>query len=296
MEEDVTKKPNTLDKKIEGNIRTYATDIAETMRREKGSIIKIALAEQQRRNEFKEKINPVATKNLIVMMLGFVLIVGGIMIFIYSIFNQTRTETVTRTNVVYPSLLFTENQVQIDISELNRAEFLRAIHTQTDNQTLIPETMNNIYVSYKTSFGQTSAPSTLFITKAGIEIPETLFQNLDSQFMLGVYSKPPTNNQFLIFKIKDFNETFLAMRDFETNMLSNMLRFFRIDTKKDGKDIFSKQFETATLFNKEARVLKNSDGKIILSYIFLDSKTIMITTDTIAVQEVLKRLNLQTLK
>lgn len=282
--------------KIEGGVRTYATDIAETMRREKGSIIKIALAEQERRNEFKKKLDPTATKNIVVMMLGFVFIVGGIMIFIYSVINRNAPVDVTRTNVVFPSLLFTENQVQIDMTELNRTEFFRAIHAQVDNQTLIPETINNLYVSYKTSFGQTTVPSTLFLTKLGIEVPETFFQNLDPQFMLGVYSKQPVNNQFLIFKVKDFNETFLAMRDFETSMLSAFLKLFRIDTKTDGKDIFNKSFETVTLFNKEARVLKDSTGKTVLSYIFLDPKTIMITTQTDAVQEVLKRLNLQTLK
>ncbi len=282
--------------KIEGNVRTYATDIAETMKREKGSVIKIALAEQERRNEFKKKLDPTATKNVIVMMLGFVLIVGGIMIFIYSVINHDAPVEVTRTNVVFPSLIFTENQVQIDMTELNRTELFRAIHAQADNQTLIPGTINNLYISYKTSFGQTTVPSTLFLTKLGIEVPETFFQNLDPQFMLGVYSKQPTNNQFVIFKIKDFNETFLAMRDFETTMLSSFLKLFRIDTKTDGKDIFNKPFESVTLFNKEARVLKDSTGKVLLSYVFLDPKTIMITTETDAVQEVVKRLNLQTLK
>jgi hypothetical protein len=281
---------------LEGGVRTYATDIAEMMKREKGSIIKIALAEQERRDKFKEKLDPTATKNVVVMMLGFILIVGGIMIFIYSIVNRSKPVDVTISNVVFPSLIFTENQVQIDMTDLNKTELFNAIEAQVGNRTLVPETINNLYISYKTPVGQAAVPATVFLQKLGINVPDTLFQNLYPQFMLGVYSMEPKNNEFLIFKVKDFNDTFIAMRDWEESMLSDTLRLFKIDTSGDGKAIFSKDFETVTLFNKEARVLKNSSDKVILSYIFLDPKTVMVTTQTDAVQEVIKRLNLHNIK
>ncbi len=282
--------------KMVGGVRTYATDIAEMMKREKGSIIKIALAEQDRQNKSKDRLDPTATKNVIVMMFGFILIVGGIMIFIYSIVNRDKPVDVVYTNQVFPSLFFTENQVQIDATDLNRTELFKAMQIQVENQTLVPTTINNLYISYKTPIGQAPIPATIFLQKLGIDVPDTLFQNLNPQFMVGVYSQTPKNNQFLILKVKDFNEAFIGIRDFEVNMLSEMLRFFQIDTSVEGKDIFSKDFETVTLFNKEARVLKGANGDVLLSYIFLDPKTIMITTQTDAVQEVIKRLNLQNIR
>lgn len=291
-----TPKPEVPHEKIVGGVRTYATDIAEMMKREKGSIIKIALAEQKRRDESKQKLDPTATRNVIVMMLGFILIVGGIMVFIYSIVNRSQPIDVVQSNQVFPSLFFTENQVQIDATDLNRTELLRAIETQVANHTLVVTTINNLYISYKTPMGQQALPATVFMQKLGIDVPDVLFQNLSPQMMVGVYSQEPNNNQFLILKVKDFNETFLAMRDWETSMLSDLLRFFQIDTSSEGKDIFNKDFETVTLFNKEARILKDSNGKTMLSYIFLDPKTVMITTQTDAVQEVIKRLNLQNIK
>lgn len=294
MEKDL--QPPTGPKSLDGVVRTYATDIAEMMKKQKGSIIKIALAEQERRNESKRNSDPTATRNIIVMMLGFILIVGGIMIFIYSIVNRDKPVDVVTTNTVFPSLLFTENQVQIDMTNLNKTELFNAIKVQVANRTLVPETINNLYISYKTPSGQIQVPATVFMQKLGIGIPDNLFQNLAPQFMLGIYSMEPQNNEFLIFKVKDFDSTFLAMRDWETSMLSDLLRLFEINTSSEGKAIFSKDFETITLYNKEARVLKDSTDKILISYIFLDQKTVMITTQTDAVQEVLKRLNLQTIK
>ena len=114
--------------------------------------------------------------------------------------------------------------------------------------------------------------------------------------MLGVYNETSGNDLFMIFTVKDFNETFLAMREWEPRMLSELIRIFNIDTSMYGKAIYSKEFTTETLFNKEARVLKDDSGEILLSYIFLDPKTVMITTETPGLEEVIKRMNLQTIK
>jgi hypothetical protein len=283
--------------KLAGAVRTYATDIAEMMRKEKGSIIKIALAEQTRREKFQKKKDPTSTKNVIVVMLGFILIVGGIMVFIYAIINQNKPVSVVNTNNgILPSLFFTENQVQIDMSNLNKSELFNAIQLQVENKTLVLKTINNLFISYNTTSGQTQVPSTVFVQKLNLNVPDNLFQNLYSQFMLGIYAKEPKNNLFVVFKIKDFNDSFIAMRDWEGTMLSDLVRLFRIDTSSAGKNIFNKNFETVTLGNKEARVIKDSEGNVMLAYIFLNSKTIMITSDTDSVEEVVKRLNLQTLK
>lgn len=294
-EEEVKIKPLPKEK-LDGAVRTYATDIAEMMRREKGSIIKIALAEQTRREKYQQKKDPTATKNVIVMMLGFFLIVGGIMIFVYTIVNRSKPVNVVNTMGVLPSLFFTENQVQIDMSGLNRGDLYNAITTQVNNPTLVPGTINNLFVSYNSTTGQMQTPATMFLQKLSIATPEILFKNIYPQFMLGVYANEPKNNLFLVFRVKDFNESFNGMRDWEYTMLTDLLKLFRIDTRSAGKTIFNKSFETTTLVNKEARVLKDDEGNILLSYIFLDSKTIMITTQPVAVDEVLKRINLQTLR
>jgi hypothetical protein len=195
-----------------------------------------------------------------------------------------------------PTLIFSENQVQIDVTNLNRNELLNAIDNQVGNEALQDKTINNLYLSYGGSGSTNPFPATAFFQKLGIEIPDTLFQNLFPGIMLGVYNQKDNNRLFVILKVKDFNETFLAMREWEPTMLSTLVRLFKIDTSAYGKAIFSKDFETGTLFNKEGRLLRDSAGKTILSYIFLDPNTVMITTSTESVEEVTKRLNLQTIK
>ncbi len=282
--------------KLEGAVRTYATDIGEMMKREKGSVIKIALAEQHRRDEFKKKMDPTTTKNIIVMIIGITLIVAGIMVFVYVIVNRAKPVPVTNFVTNLPTFFFTENQVQIDMTELNRTELVDTVHLQMENTTLVPETFNNLFVSYNTAAGQTQVPANVFLQKLGIEIPEGLFQNLYPSFMLGVYNEKDGNDLFMIFNVKDFNATFDAMREWEPKMLSELVRIFDIDTSAYDKTIFSKEFVTDTLYNKEARVLKDDEGKVLLSYIFLDTRTVMVTTETPGLEEIIKRMNLQTIK
>ncbi|MEZ4103092.1 MAG: hypothetical protein R3B55_00785 [Candidatus Paceibacterota bacterium] len=75
------------EKKVGVGIRTYSADIADIMRREKGSVIKIALAEQEKEKLIKKKRSD-KYKNLIVILLGVVFIVSGVLIFIYTIINR----------------------------------------------------------------------------------------------------------------------------------------------------------------------------------------------------------------
>lgn len=295
-DEALTAEKTVPHEKQEGEVRTYATDIGEMMKREKGSVIKIALAEQHRREEFKKKMDPTATKNIIVMFLGIMLIVGGVMVFVYALMNRGKPVPVTNFTSSLPSFFFTENQVQIDMTELNRTELVDTIHAEVARTTLVPETFNNLFVSYKSAIGQAQVPANVFFQKLGIDVPDGLFQNLYPSFMLGIYNEPSGNDLFMIYKVKDFNEAFSAMREWEPKMLSELVRVFDIDTSTYGKDIFNKEFVTETQFNKEARVLKEEGGTTVLSYIFLDPNTIMITTKTPGLEEVIKRMNLQTIK
>lgn len=282
--------------KQEGEVRTYASDIADMMRREKGSILKIALAEQKRQREFQKKMDPTTTKNIVVIIIGIVLIVGGIMVFISSIMNRAKSVTPVSSATALPSFMFTENQAEINITGINRTELIQAIHAQVANPTVVPGSINNLYISYVTSAGKGQLPAATFFQKLGIEIPSELFGILYPPFMLGTYAAPDENELFMLVRVKDFNAAFLAFRGWEDTMLSDFLRLFQIDTSSYGRVIFNKEFVTETLMNKEARLLKDSTGKVLLSYIFLDDKTIMITTKTDGLEEIIKRLNLQTIR
>lgn len=282
-------------KKVSVGIRTYAADIADIMRREKGSVIKIALAEQQRRRLDKEKRDPTSTKNLIVILLGVIFIVSGILVFVYTILNRDTPVIISPTPLA-PSLIYSENQTQIDVTRETRGNFYKQIHGNLNASYADNKSITNLYIVSDTAVGKSPISSQIFFNKLGIKVPDNVVALLSGQMMLGVHKIEDQGNLFLIIRTKEFNQTFSAMKDWEISMANDLVRLFRIDPKSFSGDIFSLDFKTTVLFNKESRSLYDKEGNLVLTYVYLDKNTIIITTNQPLVEEVIKRINSQSIK
>lgn len=292
----VHKEKEVTPKKVGVGIRTYSADIAEIMRKEKGSVIKIALAEQERRRAYKEKKDPTSTKNLIVVFLGLIFILGGIMIFVFSVVNKTKPIPVSQTQVLLPGLFYTENQTQIDITNLTRGNLFSAIHSNIDASFADNNTITNIVLISTTSTGRTPSPFGMMVSKLGLKIPDKVLNSLTGNFMLGTYKQFDKGNMFLVFKIRDFNESFSLMREWEVSMINDLVRLFRINTRDYSGNIFLKNFQNAVFYNKDARAVYDDEGALVMAYVYLDKNTIMITAYAPAIEEVVKRINIQSIR
>lgn len=283
-------------KKVGVGVRTYAADIADIMRKEKGSVIKIALAEQERRKAYQEKKDPTSTKNLIVIFIGIIFIVAGIMIFVYSIMNRSKPATISYGQSVLPGLFYTENQTQTDITNLTRGNFFNAIHSNVDASFAENDTITNVVLTAQIGNGRGQAPVGLMFNKLGIKVPENVLNTFTGSFMLGTYKKADKGNMFLVIKIKEYNESFSAMRSWEVSMLNDLVRLFRINSQDFTGNIFLKDFRNAVIFNKDARALYDENGQFVFAYIYVDRSTIMLTTYMPVAEEVIKRMNVQSIR
>lgn len=283
-------------KKVGVGIRTYSADIADIMKREKGSIIKIALAEQARQKEGKESKDPTSTRNIIIILVGASFIIFGIMIFVFTILNKDNpVSNISVSSPVVPGLVYTENQTQTDITNLTRGNLFTTISNSAIANFAENNTMVNIFLTNSSSL-RNQISILVFFDKLGIDIPEVLKSSLTGQFMLGSYKTNNEGNLFLILKVKDYNESFVAMKDWEVSMANDLVRLFKIDPKSFTGDIFLQPFRERVLFNKEMRGLYDEDGRLVISYTYIDRTTIVITSHTPSVEEIIKRINSQSIR
>lgn len=282
-------------KKVGIGIRTYSADIADIMRREKGSIIKIALAEQARQKEGKESRDPTSTRNIIIIFIGIAFIVSGIMIFIYTALDKQTSNNIVTINPVVPGLIYTENQTQTDITNLTRGNLFNTISNSSDASFAENRTMVNIFLTNNSSL-RSQISILVFFDKLGIKIPETLKASLTGQFMLGSYKVEDKGNLFLILKVKDYNESFVAMKEWEVSMANDLVRLFKINPDSFTGDIFLLPFRDRVLYNKEMRGLYDEDGRLVISYTYIDRNTVVITSHTPSVEEIIKRINSQSIR
>jgi len=79
-------------------------------------------------------------------------------------------------------------------------------------------------------------------------------------------------------------------------MLYDLYGFFGIKLSPETNYLFTKNFEKGIILNKNARILKDDNGKIVLMYIFANNNSIIITNSEQATKEIIRRLNSSKIK
>jgi hypothetical protein len=80
------------------------------------------------------------------------------------------------------------------------------------------------------------------------------------------------------------------MRLWENNLLTDLHGFLGVNISSDTNYLFTKNFINGIVENKNARVLYDNSGNIVLMYIFADDNSIIITDSSNAAHEILLRL------
>jgi hypothetical protein len=73
-------------------------------------------------------------------------------------------------------------------------------------------------------------------------------------------------------------------------MLSDLHGFFGINISSDTNYLFTKDFEDGIVENKNARILYDKDGNMVMMYIFADESSVVITDSTQTASEIMLRL------
>ena len=95
---------------------------------------------------------------------------------------------------------------------------------------------------------------------------------------------------FILLKVRETADIFGALRAWEDKILFNLSGFFGINLSSETNYLFTKDFEDGIVNNKNARILYDKDGKIILMYIFADDNSVIITNTENAAREIMLRL------
>ncbi|MEK7208664.1 MAG: hypothetical protein AAB677_00185 [Patescibacteria group bacterium] len=116
--------------------------------------------------------------------------------------------------------------------------------------------------------------------------PEKLKQTFEPKFLFGRYDDSNQPTVFLLLKIKNYNETFAALRAAETELAA----FFYLLT---GRAVFSPSTTTPVFNNQLDRNLETrrliKDGRTILLYAFLDQNFFVLTENERAFGEIVNR-------
>jgi hypothetical protein len=86
-------------------------------------------------------------------------------------------------------------------------------------------------------------------------------------------------------------DVFDTIRSWENKMFYDLHGFFGIDITSDTNYLLTKDFEDGFVQNKNARILRDKDGKIVMMYIFINDTSFIIANNEAAVREIMLRFS-----
>lgn len=280
-------------------IRTFAGDV-EKIIKEGGSLEKIALAEEEKRlrrggagdalgesdpSSFQKKL--VVWTSLILVFLGLTAI--AVFIFIAKTKDGRPVPLETET-----PLLTTEKEKAFSLSGLSRDEIIRALVLERDHARNNLGSVENFLLIEKTAEEVRPVSIASFLEKLDARAPAELVRSLKDRFALGLHSLLK-NEPFLILKVSYYQNAFAAMLDWENDLEYDLGPIFIPPEQRSEAsttaEVIGKQhvFSDAVLQNYDARVLQTADGETLMLYSFINTNTLVVTTNPDTLVEISRR-------
>ena len=253
------------------SLRTYQGDVDEVVSKNNYSTSDIFLAEQKRRGN-NSLIGPQDTtdKNKFFILLGGAFFVLGILaiVGVYYVKSTEKVALIQKTK----ALIGFSKEVDWNIASTSRENFINKIISEKQSFNL---PLNSVL--YINTINPDSSTGNIedIISLLAPNIPSSLSRSFENKYMLGIYSFD-TNEPFIILTTNDFSTSFAGMLKWEDNITTDIGRIFSISQNALATN---STFSDETLKNKDLRVLKNSSGKTVLLYSFIDKNTLIITTN-----------------
>lgn len=271
--------------KIENKlITTYAEDMAEVIGDNQVGLVKKIIDEEEREEEIKRLMSPETTQNKLYIVFSVLFIIFAIVILAF-LFFKPRNDVVVPDEQFAP-IVFNDKSFFVETANLSKEQIVQAILTEIKNSDLKNGGLEGIYLTKdKQVIGLSSLLATL---KSGFVINNPNLFN--DNFLLGFVNQN-TKGAFVLVKIKSVQDTFDAMKEWENKMFNDFGTLFGVSVSTENSYLLTKDFSDGFIENKNARILYDKDGQVILMYVFADDNSVIITNNTDAVREVIRRLS-----
>lgn len=284
-------------------VRTYKDDIASAIQANHLSSINIAIAENEKMHskiespseEESEELNSPYSKSKILVLISVILVIIGIVAIATTYFLAKEESAPVVKSQVLTSLITTEYKDELDTNTVVRDRFVSALSSRVNDVKIPANNIYNVYITAGTSSAKRLISAKEFVTLAELGMPDMINRTLVNEFMVGMFSSVQ-NLPFVIFKTSSFENTYAGMFEWERKLERDFSSLFRLNINTDYIATSStpspvRKFEDGVIVNKDIRLLRNQEGKIIFLYAILDKDTIVITVNDSVFKEIVSRLN-----
>lgn len=292
----VFKQPTFATVKTE-NFRTYRGDAIHDVEQNKRSIPNIIAAEALRRTAR----TPLATRetssatSVRPFVIAGAIIVCSIALSGFGFFWYIKQHPGSNTTTVsIPTFIAIDAQKSVPFLT-NRAQLLETLATKVAASGTGVTQLYPIYGESQNegTFGAT-VPTSNFMRILDPRAAGSFIRNLDEEMMFGAYN---ATDPFFILKTKQFDTAFAGMLDWEQYISADLTPLFGTPVERTYDATLrtidqtrGAYFVDDTVRNVDVRVLYDETGKERILYAFLNKNTLVITTSSAALSELIGRL------
>ena len=288
-------------------IRTYQGDIADALRDQKESVFSIRRAELKKQgdgNEFASRKTPEQEQErksrvkLWFLLIGILvlLVVGGLGVW-YS-YTSYKTKSALPTPIIIPNrFIAVETSVDMNVAGLDRDTFIPAFSLEK-SASIKHNAVEQIQLKQGTSTDARIITTEEFLNILNTKAPGALVRAFDPLFMIGLIGDTTeassTPHTFVLIKLDSYDNAFAGMLSWETDMQNDLLPLFT-NSETISSLSATTTFQDITTQNKNARAVKDANGKTIFLYSFLGNNTLILTDNETDLNALVARLNAEKL-
>ena len=274
------------EEKIKNNsVRTYVEDMSAVIKENKDGVIKKIIHEQEEHEQEKVNLSPESGRNKTFLFVGFLLILFAIITLFFLVFFREQIFTVPLDQKYIP-IIFTDQNKFLEIGGLSKSKITQSLLNELNTTKVKVNGVESVYLTdYEKVVGFDG-----FLSLIKSEAPNELQNLVNKNFLFGIFNNKDKKNLFILLKVKSFLDIFPVLHTWESKLFSDLAPFFGVEINANTSYLLIKNFEDGIVKNKNARILYDKDGGIVLAYVFVDDTFLIITNSVESASEAIIRL------
>ena len=211
---------------------------------------------------------------------------------IFSFFFFRKNANIVSVEKQFTPIIFNDQSAYLEVSGLNKDEIGQTVLNEINTSKVKNGGLEGIYPTVNQQI--VGLREFISLIKSNFT-PSNDLSLVSDNFLMGVVKNPDTQTNtgtgfFILLKVRSIADIFDSMRLWENNLLTDLHGFLGVNISSDTNYLFTKNFIDGIVENKNARVLYDNSGNIVLMYIFADDNSVIITDSSNAAHEILLRL------
>lgn len=279
-------------------IQTFNSDVGKAMKDMNVSLVGIALAEQQKKQEEKTVEKKEATINYIYIFSAVILFIGAIVLAVFVTVNKEELvapDGIPEVTIPGYQLMVAEERQALEISNITRAELIRVFAKETQ-KIRTPNTASEFVVWSRAEQGPKVVSLKDILKALSPNVPESIRSSVQDAYAFVVV---PGENGFIagvLLSVDPLYNVTDAFREWEVTFLEDWATVLGLPVDTQEENLFTKEFTDTIIANKDTRLLAKKDGTPVILYSELRSDLVLITSSEAALVEIFRRVNLESLK